>query len=97
MELYKQRGGQISDFAFDRSQLSDNIALGMMASGIREIPVLNTILYRNRLENGLQLIDEENFTWEECLHRYLLQGASIDPRFLPKSHDVTSRVSFLWV
>jgi len=41
-----------------------------MASGIREIPGLNTLLFRNRVENGLQLIDEENLKWEECLHRY---------------------------
>jgi hypothetical protein len=41
-----------------------------MTSGIREIPVVNTLLFRNRIENGLQLIDEENLKWEECLHRY---------------------------
>lgn len=46
------------------------IALGLMASGIREIPVVNTLLFRNRVESGLQLIDEENLKWEECLHRY---------------------------
>jgi hypothetical protein len=41
-----------------------------MTSGIREIPVVNTLLLRNRIESGLQLIDEENLKWEECLHRY---------------------------
>jgi len=41
-----------------------------MTSGIREIPIVNTLLFRNRIESGLQLIDEENLKWEECLHRY---------------------------
>ena len=41
-----------------------------MGSGIREIPVVSTLLFRNRIESGLQLIDEENLKWEECLHRY---------------------------
>jgi hypothetical protein len=41
-----------------------------MTSGIREIPVVNTLLFRNRIECGLSLIDEENLKWEECLHRY---------------------------
>jgi hypothetical protein len=41
-----------------------------MASGIREIPILSTLLFRNRIENGLQLIDEEQLKWDECLHRY---------------------------
>ena len=70
IELFKQRGEQISDFAFDNSSTSNNIAIGLMASGIREIPVLSTLLFRNRIENGLQLIDEEQLKWDECLHRY---------------------------
>jgi len=34
------------------------------------VPMINTLQFRNRFENGLQLIDEENLTWDECLHRY---------------------------
>lgn len=41
-----------------------------MTSGIREFPVINTLRFRNRIENGKMLIDEENLKWEECLHRY---------------------------
>lgn len=41
-----------------------------MTSGIREFPVVNTLRFRNRIENGKMLIDEENLKWEECLHRY---------------------------
>ena len=32
--------------------------------------MLGSLLFRSRLENGLQLLDEELLTWEECLHRY---------------------------
>lgn len=60
----------INDFAFDNSSWSDNIALGLMTSGIREFPIINTLRFRNRIENGKLLIDEENLKWEECLHRY---------------------------
>jgi hypothetical protein len=70
IELFKQRGEQISDFAFDNSSNSNNIAIGLMASGIREIPILSTLLFRHRIENGHQLIDDENLRWDECLHRY---------------------------
>jgi hypothetical protein len=70
IEVFKQRGEQISDFAFDNTSNSDNIAMGLMASGIREIPVVSTLVFRNRIESGLQLIDEENLEWGECLHRY---------------------------
>lgn len=89
IELFKQRGEQISDFAFDNTANSDNIALGLMTSGIREIPMLNTLLFRNRIENGLQLIDEENLKWEECLHRYeeieqIMYGAKAGPAKQPE-------------
>ena len=70
VEIFKQGSEQISDFAFDCTSYTDNIALGLMISGIREIPMVNTLLFRNRYKQGLQLIDEENLKWEECLHRY---------------------------
>ena len=59
IELFKQRSEQISDFAFDNTDSSDNIAIGLMTSGCREIPTVSTLLFRNRIENGLQLIDDE--------------------------------------
>lgn len=70
IEIFKQKSECISDFTFDNTQYSDNIAIGLMTSGSREIPLLNTLLFRNRFENGLSLVDEENLSWEECLHRY---------------------------
>jgi len=70
IDLYKQKSEQISDFAFDNTSTSDNIVIGLMNSGSREIPIVNTLRLRMRYENGLQLTDEENLTWEECLHRY---------------------------
>jgi hypothetical protein len=41
-----------------------------MTQGIREFSILNTLRFRQRIENGLVLGDEENLSWEECLHRY---------------------------
>lgn len=70
VEAFKQRGEQISDFAFDNTGNSDNVVMGLMGSGIREIPIVSTLIFRNRIESGLQLIDEENLEWSECLHRY---------------------------
>ena len=70
VEAFKQRGEQISDFAFDNTSNSDNVAMGLVSSGIREIPIVSTLIFRNRIESGLQLIDEENLEWGECLHRY---------------------------
>ena len=53
IELFKQKSEQISDFAFDNTSHSNNIAIGLMTSGCREIPIINTLLFRNRIENGL--------------------------------------------
>jgi len=41
-----------------------------MQSGIREFPLMATLRFRNRMENGLTIVDEEYFKWEECLQRY---------------------------
>lgn len=43
IELFKQRGEQITDFAFDNTSASDNIALSLLAPGIREVPVVSTL------------------------------------------------------
>ena len=53
-----------------RSQLSQEDALALQARGIREIPVYQSVVFRNRKEEGLKLLDEELRTWAECLHRY---------------------------
>lgn len=53
IEVFKQRAEQISDFAFDNTQNSDNIAISLMGSGIREIPIVSTLIFRNRIESGL--------------------------------------------
>jgi len=37
---------------------------------MREIPILNTLLYRNRTANGIEFIDEELYSWSDMLHRY---------------------------
>lgn len=70
IEIFKQKSEQVSDFAFDNTMTTNNMALGLMTSGIREFPLQSTLEFRNRVENGLHFVDEENLKWEECLHRY---------------------------
>lgn len=97
VELFKQRSEQISDFAFDNTDSTNNIAVGLMTSGCREIPAINTLLFRNRIENGLQLIDDENLTWEECLHRYdeleriMYGGLQASPMYPEKPEFIPSK------
>jgi len=42
----------------------------MQARGMREIPIVNTLLYRNRTSTGFEFIDEELYSWSDMLHRY---------------------------
>jgi len=101
IELFKQKSEQISDFAFDNTSHTNNIALGLMTSGCREIPIVNTLLFRNRIENGLQLIDEENLSWEECLHRYdaleqIMYSQSPDELITAKDEPVISVIDSMF-
>lgn len=59
----------VSDFCFDQCS-GDTLAFAMQAKGMREIPILNTLLYRNRIANGIEIIDEERYSWSDVLHRY---------------------------
>ena len=42
----------------------------MLQKGVREISVLDTLVYRNRNTNGLELCDEELTSWNDCIQRY---------------------------
>ena len=42
----------------------------MQAKGMREISVVDTLIYRNRVAGGLEGGDEDQMSWNECLHRY---------------------------
>ena len=46
------------------------VAFAMQARGMREISVLDTLIYRNRVAGGLEVVDEDQLSWSECLHRY---------------------------
>lgn len=37
---------------------------------MREISVIDTLVYRNRRDGGLEMADEDQTSWSECLHRY---------------------------
>lgn len=58
------------DICFDRSGNNDMMAMAIQAKGMREISVIDTLVYRNRREGGLEMIDEDQMSWAECLHRY---------------------------
>jgi hypothetical protein len=46
------------------------VALALQNKGVREFSALHTILYRTRTNTGLEFIDDELFSWTDCLHRY---------------------------
>ena len=46
------------------------MAMAIQAKGMREISVTDTLVYRNRREGGLEMVDEDQPSWAECLHRY---------------------------
>ena len=46
------KGEVVNAFAFDRSG-SDLVSLAMLSKGIREIPVYNTLTYRQKTKKGL--------------------------------------------
>jgi hypothetical protein len=59
----------VGEFAFDHCDL-DLVALALQARGIREIPVKKSLIYRTRNQKGLQVVDEELGSWNECLNRF---------------------------
>ena len=68
------------------------VAIAMQAKGMREISVSNTLLYRNRTAQGYEFIDEELFTWSDCLHRYD-QIAIVHQKLKPKTEPVKAAMS----
>ena len=46
------------------------MAMAIQARGMREISVVDTLIYRNRRDGGLEMMDEDHSSWSECLHRY---------------------------
>ena len=58
------------DICFDQTGANDMMAMAIQAKGMREISVIDTLVYRNRRDGGLEMIDEDQMSWSECLHRY---------------------------
>ena len=58
------------DICFDHTGANDMMAMAIQAKGMREISVIDTLVYRNRRDGGLEMIDEDQMSWSECLHRY---------------------------
>lgn len=57
------------DLCFDRTNF-DMMALAIQSKGMREISVVDTLVWRNRREHGLEVMDEDLHSWADCLHRY---------------------------
>ena len=47
----------------------DSLALTLNNKGIREINITCSLLFRNRT-TALEIVDEELFSWHDCLHRF---------------------------
>lgn len=92
--MFKQPRETVSDFCFDHTQ-GDAMAFAMQARGMREIPIQNTLVYRNRAQNGFEIIDEELYSWSDMLHRYD-QLAIIHKKLQPKSDAVKAAVHGLY-
>jgi len=45
------RGETVNGFAFDRCDM-DLVAIALQSRGIREVPIKNSLLYRNRHNKG---------------------------------------------
>ena len=70
IELFKQRQESVVDMCFDQTGNHDMMAMAIQARGMREISVVDTLIYRNRRDGGLEMMDEDHSSWSECLHRY---------------------------
>ena len=80
----------MTDICFDHCG-NDLIAFALAGKGIREISVVDTLIYRNRNQEGTEVLDEDCYTWAECLHRYeQIQLAYSDLK--PKSSAVRSTI-----
>eukprot|EP00347_Sterkiella_histriomuscorum_P004436 403360465 len=69
IDIFRMKNESVGGFAFDNCDM-DLVSLAMQNKGTREIPVRKALLYRNRLNKGHQVLDEEYNTWQECLKRY---------------------------
>ena len=65
IELFKQKGEPITDFQVK----GDTLVLAIQSKGMREINIGASLNYRNR-SNMMDLLDEELFSWHDCLHRF---------------------------
>lgn len=94
IEMFRQTRETVSDFCFDQCG-GDLMAFAMQARGMREIPIVNTLLYRNRTQTGFEFIDEELYSWSDMLHRYD-QIAVVHQKLKPKTDPIRSAVSGLY-
>ena len=66
IEIFRQKGEAISDFCLK----GDILAIALLSKGMREINISCSLLFRHRTAASLDLVDEELFSWYDCLHRF---------------------------
>ena len=71
------------------------VAFAMQAKGMREIPVVDTLIYRNRVAGGLEVVDEDQMSWNECLHRYEPIQA-VHQNLRPKTDSIRATISSMY-
>lgn len=65
IELFRQRGEPVADICVQ----GDMIAIALHGKGMREVNITCSLLFRNRTAH-FELVDEELFSWFDCLHRF---------------------------
>ena len=62
-------GAEIPQFCFDYWD-NDILAFALKEEGTRELKLHQSLLFRDRTDNGFRVEDKELDTWNDCLHRY---------------------------
>lgn len=62
---------------------------------MREISVVDTLVYRNRVAGGLEVVDEDQMSWNECLHRYEPIQA-VHQNLRPKAESIRATIASMY-
>eukprot|EP00743_Colponemidia_sp_Colp-15_P008961 GILK01009777.1.p1 GENE.GILK01009777.1~~GILK01009777.1.p1 ORF type:complete len:1392 (+),score=301.13 GILK01009777.1:304-4176(+) len=90
VEIYKKHGDLVRSICLNR--VDPRYISAATAKGIREVNLEHCLRFRKRSPDGRILLDEENQSWEACLHRFDTEAFAFDDRtpLRPSAYDVTS-------
>jgi len=66
IELFRYKNETVADFCIK----GDSLIVAVQTKGIREISITCSLLFRNRNASTHDLVDDELYTWYDCLHRF---------------------------